>query len=75
MLFGTEDKIELKVGGMTCGHCEAKIQKAVKTVPGVKDVRASMADETVTIIPEKGHPVDLEKVKEAIISLGYQVLE
>lgn len=75
MLFGAKDKIELKVLGMTCGHCEAKIQKAVKSMPGVKDVLASTAEGTVTVIPEKGHPVDLEKVKEAIRSLGYQVLE
>lgn len=75
MLFGTKDKIELKVSGMTCGHCEAKIERAVKQLPGVKKVRASRMDGLVFIVPEKSDPVDLEQVKEAIRSLGYQVLE
>ncbi len=75
MLFGTKDKIELKVSGMTCGHCEAKIEQAVKQLPGVKKVGASRVDGLVSIVPEKSGQVNLEKVKEAIHLLGYQVLE
>jgi copper chaperone len=30
--------IELKVTGMTCGHCEAAVNKALAAVPGVAQV-------------------------------------
>ncbi|MGH8005290.1 MAG: heavy-metal-associated domain-containing protein [Limisphaerales bacterium] len=75
MFFKTKDKIELKVAGMTCGHCEAKVETAVKQLPDVKKVTASRTKETVTIEPEKAAALDLQKVKEAIQSLGYQVTE
>lgn len=75
MLFGTRDKIEIKVAGMTCGHCEAKIQEALARLPGVKKVTASRASQTVTIEPEKAGSLDLQKAKEAIQTLGYSVIE
>ncbi|HEU4437332.1 MAG TPA: cation transporter [candidate division Zixibacteria bacterium] len=74
MLFGSKEKIELKVTGMTCGHCEAKIQQAVSQLPGVKKVTASRTNGTVTIEPESD-TLNLQTVKEAIESLGYQVAE
>ncbi len=75
MPFGTKGKIELKVTGMTCGHCEAKIEQVVKGLPGVKKVRASRTKGLVSIVPEKSGPVDLEQVKQAVNGLGYEALE
>ena len=75
MFFGTKDKIELKVTGMTCGHCEAKIQEAVAKLPGVKKVTASRTSQTVTIEADKPEALELPKIKETIESLGYQVTE
>lgn len=75
MLFGSKEKIELKVAGMTCGHCEAKVQQAVSQLPGVKKVTASRTNGTVTIEPEKSAALNLQTVKETIESLGYQVTE
>ena len=75
MLFGSKEKIEIKVIGMTCGHCEAKIQEAVSNLPGVKKVTASRMSQRVTIEPDKTEDLDLQKVKEAIRLLGYQVVE
>lgn len=75
MFFGTKDKIELKVTGMTCGHCEAKIQEAVSKLPGVKKVTASRTSQTVTIQPDKSESLNLRTVKETIESLGYLITE
>lgn len=75
MLFRSKEKIELKVTGMTCGHCEAKVQQAVSQLPGVKKVTASRTNGMVTIEPEKSAALNLQTVKEAIESLGYQVTE
>ena len=75
MLFGSKEKIELKVTGMTCGHCEAKVQQAVSKLPGVKKVTASRTNGTVTIEPDKSESLNRQAIKEAIESLGYQVTE
>jgi len=75
MFFAAKDKIELKIGGMTCGHCETKIEQAVQGLSGIRHAEASLLNNTVTIIPEKGRPFNLEQVKEEIVKLGYQVLE
>ena len=32
--------IELKVEGMTCGHCEQAVRQALAAVPGVRAVLA-----------------------------------
>ena len=31
--------VELKVKGMTCGHCEMRVKKALEAVPGVKSAK------------------------------------
>lgn len=42
--------IELKVTGMTCGHCEAAVNKALAGVPGVKRVmKVSRNEERVMV--------------------------
>ena len=75
MFFGTRDKIELKVAGMTCGHCEAKVEQALRQRPGIKKVSASRSREKVTIETDKSGLVDWLEVKETIEALGYQVLK
>ena len=32
--------IELKVSGMTCGHCEMRVKKALESVTGVQSAKA-----------------------------------
>ncbi len=32
-------QVELKVKGMTCGHCEMRVRKALESVPGVKSAK------------------------------------
>ncbi len=49
-------QIELKVTGMSCGHCEMRVKKALESVKGVKSVKADhkkgiaivQADDSVT---------------------------
>lgn len=42
--------IELKVTGMTCGHCEAAVHKALAGVPGVvRVVKVSRGEERVIV--------------------------
>ena len=34
--------IELKIEGMSCGHCKMSVEKALKSVPGVEKVEVSL---------------------------------
>ena len=37
------DKLQLKIGGMSCSFCTGTIAKAVRRLPGVEDVSVSLA--------------------------------
>jgi copper chaperone len=40
---------ELTVSGMTCGHCEKAVTSALKSVPGVQDVRVDLPGGRATV--------------------------
>ncbi|NLN72005.1 MAG: heavy-metal-associated domain-containing protein [Thermoplasmatales archaeon] len=72
-MFGSKS-VTLKVSGMTCGHCEARVVKAASSVEGVKSAKASSSKGTVAV---KGDmtPETIEKVKTAINEAGYPVTD
>ncbi len=47
------ETVEIAVTGMTCNHCEMTVQKAVKALPGVQDVKASHVDEVAIVCFER----------------------
>jgi len=61
--------IKLKVTGMTCGHCEMAVKKALSQVPGVTQVVSvdRGAEEAVV----EGTP-DVGALVAAIVEEGYQ---
>ena len=42
--------VRLKVTGMTCGHCENAVRKALEAVPGVSLVVAVSRDEGAAVV-------------------------
>jgi len=42
-------RTELNVSGMTCGHCQTAVTKALKSVPGVEDVQVDLKAGTAVI--------------------------
>jgi copper chaperone len=36
--------VKLRVTGMTCGHCQAKVEQALKAVPGVYSAVIDLPD-------------------------------
>ncbi len=65
------ETVEITVTGMTCSHCEMTVQKAVKKIPGVRDVRASLTAEVAVISFDKTKTT-VEKMKAAIADKGYE---
>jgi copper chaperone len=60
--------IKLKVTGMTCGHCEAAVKKALSAVPGVDEVVS--VDRTQEEAVVEGSP-ELGALVAAIEEEGY----
>lgn len=61
----------IKVEGMSCGHCQMSVKKAVEAVEGVQKADVNLQTKQVTIDYEEGK-ANLEKVKAAIKEAGYQ---
>ncbi len=75
---GYEAKIEtkktiLKIGGMTCASCSQTIESTLKKTEGVVEANVNLATEKAVITYDP-QTTDLEKIKKAIKSTGYQVL-
>jgi cation transport ATPase len=53
-----ENKVTLKVEGMTCGHCVGRVQKALDAAPGVIIRFGAGADTAglAEIVTEAGYP-------------------
>lgn len=66
------EHIELSVGGMTCPHCPAAIEKAVKSVAGVEKTHVNLANGLVSIDYNPGR-AKVADLLQAIRSVGYVV--
>ncbi|KAA0579400.1 heavy metal translocating P-type ATPase [Azospirillum sp. Sh1] len=58
-----------RVSGMDCGSCAAKIETALRRVPGVREVRVSVPAGTVAVSHEGG--LDADAVVRPLAALGY----
>ena len=61
----------IKVDGMMCPHCEARVKKACEAVDGVVSAVASHTDGTVTLEMTRNAE---EECKKAITDAGYDVV-
>ena len=70
----TEDntmKKTLKVEGMMCGHCEARVKKALEAVPGVAE--AVVSHEAGTAVVTLNEDVADDVLKQAVEAQDYKV--
>ncbi|MDR1940566.1 MAG: copper chaperone CopZ [Clostridiales bacterium] len=66
-------KETLKVGGMSCGHCEAAIKKALTGLNGVEEVTVNLNKKTVETRYDEAL-ISLSAIKKAIEDQGYEIL-
>ncbi|GEM85339.1 CopZ family metallochaperone [Meiothermus hypogaeus] len=59
--------IELKIEGMSCGHCKMSVEKALKSVPGVEKVEVFLQEGRAVV--EGNAPV--ERLINAVQEEGY----
>ncbi len=65
-------KKTMKIEGMMCKHCEARVKKALEAVPGVES--AEVSHEAGTAIVTLSAPVENEVLKAAVEAQDYPVL-
>jgi Cu+-exporting ATPase len=61
----------IKVNGMMCPHCKARVEKVCKAVPGTLDAVVDLQAKTVTVTGD----ADLAALKQAITDADYEVVE
>ena len=68
-----ETKMEtvIKVEGMMCPHCKARVESVCKTVAGATDAVVDLQAKTVTVSGDAA----VQELKEAITEAGYEVVE
>lgn len=59
------------VNGMMCPHCQARVEKACKSVPGVTDAVVDLKAKNVTVTGT----ADAAALKAAIVDAGYEITE
>ena len=64
------DTLTLKLRGMSCAACANNIEKAIRSVPGVRDCNVNFGAEQAAIKYDRSL-ANLEKIKSAIASAGY----
>ena len=63
----------LIVEGMSCGHCTARVQKALEALDGVSVVEMSLEEKSAVVTLDKDIPD--ETLKDAVEKADYEVVE
>lgn len=62
------DKLKFTIVGMMCDHCRQRVEKAIKTVPGVSEVEVDLRQGTATVT---GEALSATGIMGAITAAGY----
>ncbi|MEW5723056.1 MAG: heavy-metal-associated domain-containing protein [Thermodesulfobacteriota bacterium] len=65
------EKVELKVTGMSCGHCEMSVKKALKALDGVSSAEADRQAQKAVVQADLGR-VTREALIAAVRKAGYE---
>ena len=66
-------EIEIKIKGMVCGGCEKRVETALKTIEGIKEVTADHTTGKVKIQTEGD--IDKDTIKEKIEDIDFELYE
>ncbi|MCD7784150.1 MAG: heavy metal translocating P-type ATPase [Oscillospiraceae bacterium] len=64
--------VTMKIEGMMCGHCEARVKKTLETIPGVSS--AEVSHTAGTAIVTLSAPVEDSVLKKAVEEQDYKVV-
>ena len=64
------EKVDLKVGGMTCGGCVSSVTRALQAVSGVKQADVDLAEGRATVSYDAAI-TSPARLREAIAAAGF----
>ena len=64
------EKVELKVSGMNCGHCEMAVNKALLALDGVSEAKAD--HKAGKAVVELDGDVSRQTLVDAVVKAGYE---
>ena len=65
-------KVKLSVQGMSCGHCEMRVKKALLAVAGVQEAEVSHTQAQAVVTVKAGQEVQVLDLVAAVTTAGYQ---
>jgi copper chaperone len=63
----------LKIDGMSCNHCVARVENALKSVEGVESAKVSLENKEA-LVKYDPSKADREKLKDAVEEVGYSAV-
>ena len=69
------NKIEIRISGMSCTGCENRVENVLKNIENVESVNANYNTGIVKIETNNIKDLDIDMIKETLEDLGYDILE
>ncbi len=70
MLFGKKlTTKKVKIGGMSCNHCKARVEKAFLDMKEVKSAEVDLENKLASLVLKK--PIDEDIIKATVENLGF----
>lgn len=69
------NKIEIRISGMSCTGCENRVENILKNIENIKSVNANYNTGIVEIETNDIKNLDIDVIKETLEDLGYDILE
>ena len=64
-------KVEVRVDGLSCPFCAYGLEKKLKTIEGIQNLKIEIAKGLVTFSLTEGNSVDEEEIKKIVKEAGF----
>ena len=61
-------EMRIRINGMSCSHCQARVEKGLSELDGVTSVRVDLPTDTATVVGD----VTEDRLRTALDDLGYE---
>jgi heavy metal transport/detoxification protein len=69
------NKIEIRISGMSCTGCENRVENVLKNIENIESVNANYNTGIIEIETNNIKDLNIDIIKETLEDLGYDILE